>query len=105
MTDKDRAGLSQVYNNSLTPEEKAQPYLPWLEGYTVWLEEQLHTVRSAMSQVDDELIVNWIAPPKDGNYRKALSQLVCSGIEEAKFFENESKRTDAVCDSDFPFPT
>lgn len=73
--------------------------------YILWLEEQLHTVRSAMSQVDDELIVNWIAPPKDGNYRKALSQLVTQGIEEAKFFENEPKRTDAVCDSDFTFPT
>lgn len=73
--------------------------------YILWLEEQLHTVRLAMSQVDDELIVNWIAPPTDGNYRKALNQLVCSGVEIHKYFENESKRTDAVCDSDFPFTT
>ncbi len=73
-----------------------------LHVYAEWLEEQLHTVRSAMSQVDDELIVNWIAPPTDGNYRKALSQLVTQGIEEDKYFsEQESHDGHRNCGDPF----
>lgn len=63
-----------------------------ISNYAKWLEEQLHTVRLAMSQVDDELVVNWIAPPTDGNYRKALSQLVTQGIEEADFFAEQRRK-------------
>lgn len=81
--------------------------------YVLWLEEQLHTARLAMSQVDDELIVNWIAPPADGNYRKALHRLVCDAIDTTKYFDeqqrldelksDEQKRLDALHYSNYPF--
>ncbi len=41
---------------------------------------QRDALKASLDQVDDVLIVNWVGPRKDGDYKKALHDLVGQGI-------------------------
>lgn len=43
-------------------------------------DENIASLKAIVDQVDDELVVNWITV-KDGDYRKALHDLVMQGIQ------------------------
>lgn len=45
------------------------------------LTDRLSALQKKLDAVDDVLVVNWIAPPKDRDYRKALHDLVTWNIQ------------------------
>lgn len=54
-----------------------------------WAEElagKLEQAQRIVNIVDDVLIVNWVGPRIDGDYKRALGDLVTSAISEHKYF-------------------
>lgn len=45
------------------------------------LEAECERLRRIVDQVDDVLVVNWVGPRKDGDYRKALADLITFNIQ------------------------
>lgn len=49
-------------------------------------------LRKIVDQVDDVLVVNWAGPRVDGDYRKALADLVSTNIDQHDYFTREKAR-------------
>lgn len=53
------------------------------------LETEVTRLQSIVDQIDEVLVVNWVGPRKDGDYKKALHDLMGFAIAVEKHFEHE----------------
>lgn len=53
---------------------------------------ELKTLQEQISEVDEILIVNWVGPRKDGDYRKSLSDLIRTAVMEHQYFQGELQK-------------
>lgn len=52
---------------------------------------RMETLINLLEEIDDVLIVNWVGPRKDGDYRKALANLISINVSETTHFFKESE--------------
>lgn len=82
MTEKDRAKLLEQFLDDRAATGG---------GYIEWLEERLHSMQSSLYQIDDMLIVCDMAPPTDGDYKRAVNKLITWNIEVDRYFEQDER--------------
>lgn len=61
---------------------KGKPWISEAAAHLRILTTQVKALQASLDQVDEVLLVNWVGPRKDGDYRQALHDLVTSAIRE-----------------------